>query len=211
MNLGENRHASFYWYSWGSSSQPQGVSSTRYAVIWQTSSSFPNFVLHGVLVDLTKYFKAALVVDPVMVSTSGDILAGPSILDGFWYVKIFLMNLLLMILIFLRTSSYFLYLYVNTLLLITSITRSKNSNGWFLYKLMLRISANSISYFVQRFNHLNKVLTWWKVHIGWLTVGSYITYKEQCLKPKVENMGLSLELDGIHLLSFICFIHFFFG
>lgn len=68
-------------------------------------------------------------VDPVMVSTSGDILAGPSILDGFWYVKIFLMNLLLMILIFLRTSSYFLYLYVNTLLLITSITRSKNSNG----------------------------------------------------------------------------------
>ena len=29
--------------------------------------------------------KAALVVDPVMISTSGDILAGPSVLDGFRY------------------------------------------------------------------------------------------------------------------------------
>lgn len=29
--------------------------------------------------------KAALVVDPVMISTSGDILAGPSVLAGFRY------------------------------------------------------------------------------------------------------------------------------
>lgn len=32
------------------------------------------------------FFKEALVVDPVMVSTSGDILAGPSVLAAFRYV-----------------------------------------------------------------------------------------------------------------------------
>ncbi|XP_057494460.1 thiamine biosynthetic bifunctional enzyme TH1, chloroplastic-like [Actinidia eriantha] len=31
--------------------------------------------------------EAALVVDPVMVSTSGDVLAGPSILCGFWHAS----------------------------------------------------------------------------------------------------------------------------
>ena len=33
--------------------------------------------------------KAGLVVDPVMVSTSGDVLAGPSILTVFRYAKFF--------------------------------------------------------------------------------------------------------------------------
>lgn len=37
----------------------------------------------SILVDLVISLKAALVVDPVMVSTSGDVLAGPSILTGF--------------------------------------------------------------------------------------------------------------------------------
>lgn len=32
------------------------------------------------------FFKEALVVDPVMVSTSGDVLAGPSVLAAFRYV-----------------------------------------------------------------------------------------------------------------------------
>lgn len=36
--------------------------------------------------DLVNLFKPALVVDPVMVSTSGDVLAGPSILNVFRYV-----------------------------------------------------------------------------------------------------------------------------
>jgi hydroxymethylpyrimidine/phosphomethylpyrimidine kinase len=36
--------------------------------------------------------KAALVVDPVMVSTSGDVLAGPSILAGFRYAKLSLLH-----------------------------------------------------------------------------------------------------------------------
>ena len=37
--------------------------------------------------------KAALVIDPVMVSTSGDVLAGPSILAGFRYAKLFCVTL----------------------------------------------------------------------------------------------------------------------
>lgn len=36
--------------------------------------------------------KEALVVDPVMVSTSGDILAGPSVLAGFRY-ELLILNL----------------------------------------------------------------------------------------------------------------------
>lgn len=32
------------------------------------------------------FIKEALVVDPVMVSTSGDVLAGASVLASFWYV-----------------------------------------------------------------------------------------------------------------------------
>lgn len=33
------------------------------------------------------FLKEALVVDPVMVSTSGDVLAGPSVLSSFRYVS----------------------------------------------------------------------------------------------------------------------------
>lgn len=47
----------------------------------------------GFLFDLVLSMKAALVVDPVMVSTSGDVLAGPSILGGFRYAKLFCVTL----------------------------------------------------------------------------------------------------------------------
>ncbi|TKY63308.1 Thiamine biosynthetic bifunctional enzyme TH1 [Spatholobus suberectus] len=41
----------------------------------------------GVTSVLTSFLlKAALVVDPVMISTSGDVLASPFVLIGFWYV-----------------------------------------------------------------------------------------------------------------------------
>ncbi|KAG5625639.1 hypothetical protein H5410_010857 [Solanum commersonii] len=53
--LGENRHASVNWHSENPLSKSEGISP----------------------------YKTALVVDPVMVSTSGHTLAGPSILDSF--------------------------------------------------------------------------------------------------------------------------------
>lgn len=43
----------------------------------------------GILIDVVTSLKAALVVDPVMVSTSGDVLAGPSILAEFRYAKLY--------------------------------------------------------------------------------------------------------------------------
>lgn len=53
------------------------------------------FICHSssILTELEMSLKAALVVDPVMVSTSGDVLAGPSIIAGFRYAKLLLSTL----------------------------------------------------------------------------------------------------------------------
>lgn len=90
--LGENRHATFYWHSQDSSSTSQGVSSSWYDVLLKIVLTMFKCHSNSILNELEVSLKAALVIDPVMVSTSGDVLAGPSIIAGFRYAYLLLIT-----------------------------------------------------------------------------------------------------------------------
>ncbi|GFY89354.1 thiamin biosynthesis protein [Actinidia rufa] len=65
--------------------QLKSVLSDMHADVVKTGM-LPSIGIFKVIIQSLKQFPVrALVVDPVMVSTSGDVLAGPSILCGFWY------------------------------------------------------------------------------------------------------------------------------
>lgn len=81
--LGENRHASVNWHSENPLSKSEGIPRTRYTIFLFSFWNFDDINYAAI-----KCLKTALVVDPVMVSTSGHTLAGPSILESFRYVTL---------------------------------------------------------------------------------------------------------------------------
>lgn len=84
--LGENGYASFCWYGQGPPPVYQGVFSSRYVRV-SLDSMTPSFSCSCELwAELIMLLKEALVVDPVMVATSGDVLAGSSVLPVFRYM-----------------------------------------------------------------------------------------------------------------------------